>query len=171
MRQAVTCQHLHTLGGKNSSYAPGITEVYLVDPDKDNSNPSSSLVGWPIVTKRSVETSDNEVGDTHSQGSSNQNGLSAEPVDVQYCRDCRGKKEDAANTTSKERCCVSSQAQIFEYECCIIQDSVYTRPYRSISRERPSKEDFKSDSHCWKTMMNTAATTRLNNDRFVSKLR
>jgi hypothetical protein len=80
----------HEAREKIFAYAPRIAKVDLIYPDENHSNPTSRLVGLPGGTISSVETGYDKVGDAHSQGSDDEDWLSAESVNVEYCRDrCR----------------------------------------------------------------------------------
>jgi hypothetical protein len=88
-----------------------ITEVNGVKPDKDNSSPSSALMGFgaiigrssgfPICSISSSNTSDDEVGDGHADAANDEDLLSAKSVDVQDGGD-RGEEHDDTHHSGGE---------------------------------------------------------------------
>jgi hypothetical protein len=75
-----------------------------------------------------VQTSDNQMRDTHTEGTDNENGLATKLIDVKNGRDSGEHEQDTTNATSQKRTCVASQTQVLEDESGVVQNSVDTRP-------------------------------------------
>lgn len=80
-------------------------------------------------SKGAVQSSDNDVRDTHANGTSDENRLTTKLINVENGRNGCEHEQDTTNTTSQERGCVASQTQILEDESGVVQNGVDTRPY------------------------------------------
>lgn len=98
------------------TYAPGVAKVDLVNPNKNDGNPSSSLVGSPVLVEGPIQSRDNDMRDTHAESTGNQDGLASELVNIQDGGDGGKEHENTADTASKQRGGVSREAQILEDE-------------------------------------------------------
>lgn len=70
------------------TWAPGIAEEDDEEPHHDASSPASALMAWPVVLVTGYDTGDDEVAGRHTDGAADENGLSAEFVNVHDCGDC-----------------------------------------------------------------------------------
>jgi hypothetical protein len=80
-----------------------------------------------------VQTSDNDVRDTHAQGAGNEDGLATKLIDIEDGGDRGEHEQDTTNTTGQKRSGVASQTQVLEDESGVVENSVDTRPYTSKS--------------------------------------
>jgi hypothetical protein len=80
------------------------------------------------------------VRNTHTDGTSDEDGLTTKLIDVEDSRDCGEHEQDTTNTTGQKRTCVASQTQVLEDESGVVQNSVDTRPCTSKS-VRTSQRD------------------------------
>lgn len=113
------------------THSPRVSEVDLVDPDENNGDPTSdcTLVTCPARrSKVTVQSGDDDVRNTHADGTSNEDRLATKLIDVQDSRDGGEHEQDTTNTTGQERTCVASQVQVLEDERSVVQNSVDTRP-------------------------------------------
>jgi len=113
------------------THSPRVSKVDLVDPNEHNSDPTSGLactaspVARPKVT---VQSSDNDVRDTHADGTGDEDGLATKLIDVKDGRNGGEHEQDTTDTTSQKRSGVAGQAQILEDESGVVQNSVDARP-------------------------------------------
>jgi hypothetical protein len=127
------------------TYSPRVSKVDLVDPDEHDGNPTSNFTRVTTPLRRSIvtiQTSDDQMGDTHTDGTSDENGLATKLIDVKDGRDSGEHEQDTTNATGQERACVASQTQVLENESGVVQDGVNTRPcvLKSVGEQRGSDE-------------------------------
>lgn len=118
------------------THSPRISKVDLVDPNEYNGDPTSSFSSRSLPFRGSIgtiETSDNDVRNTHADGTSDEDGLATKLINVKNSRDGGEHEQDTTDTTSQERGGVASQTQVLEDESGVVQDSVDTRPCASKS--------------------------------------
>jgi len=58
------------------------TKVNNEEPDHNNCSPSSGCVGWPVILERAGDASNDQMAACHSQGSYDEDGLSAKFIYV-----------------------------------------------------------------------------------------
>lgn len=75
-----------------------------------------------------VQTSDDDVRDTHTDGTGDEDGLATKLIDVENGGDGGEHEQDTTNTTSQKRSSIASQTQILEDESGVVENSVDTRP-------------------------------------------
>ena len=114
------------------TYSPRVSKVDLIDPDENDSDPSGSCTSFGLPFGRSkgaVKSSDDNVRDTHANGTSDEDGLATKLINVEDGRDGGEHKQDTADTTGQKRSGVASQTQVLEDESGVVQNSVDSRPY------------------------------------------
>lgn len=113
------------------TYSPRVSKVDLVDPDEYNGNPASGFASTTSPAARSkvtVQSSDDDVRNTHADGTGDEDGLATKLIDVKDGRDGGEHEQDTADTTSQKRSGVASQTQVLEDESGVVQNGVDTRP-------------------------------------------
>lgn len=114
---------------KTQTYSPRVSKVDLVDPNKDDGDPTSSTMAHPVCRSvGAVKSSDNNMRDTHADGTSDKNGLTTKLINVKNGRDGGKHEQDTANTTGQKRAGVASQVQVLEDESGVVQNGVDTGP-------------------------------------------
>lgn len=114
------------------THSPRVSKVDLIDPDERDGNPTSSFARGTTPLRRSivtVQTSDNQMRDTHTEGTNDENGLATKLIDVKNGRDSGEHEQDTTDTTGEKRTRVASQTQVLENESGVVQNSVNARPY------------------------------------------
>ena len=70
----------------------------------------------PLVPEASNQARNDEVGRCHSDGSGDEDGLSAESIDPEHGGDGEEELEDADHAGRKQGRCVCSEVQVLEDE-------------------------------------------------------
>lgn len=123
--------HVKFVQIKVVTHSPRVSKVDLIDPDEYNGNPTSgftSTAGPAAGSEVTVQSSDDDVRNTHTDGTGDEDGLAAKLIDVKDSRDGGEHEQDTTDTTSKKRSGVASQTQGLEDESSVVQNSVDTGP-------------------------------------------
>jgi hypothetical protein len=76
----------------------------------DNSGPTCSLVGRPLVLVLGIDDGNDEVAKSHANCTQGESGLASNIVDVQDSRDGRNQHHNTNDTSCQERCRVIAEA-------------------------------------------------------------
>lgn len=81
---------------------PRITKVTAVNPDEDDTGPTSIRVSSPVLVEGTNDTSDDKVAGSHTNGTSNKNTLTTEVINPEDSGDCEDKFHNADHTGSQQ---------------------------------------------------------------------
>lgn len=105
---------------------PRPTKVDDEEPDHNDSRPTSSMVSWPLVLILGEDDSDDEVAQTHAQGTESQSGSSSDSVNVQDGGNCGQQHGNAYHARCKKRSGVRRQTERAENLRGIVKDGIDT---------------------------------------------
>ena len=98
------------------------------EPNHDDSSPTSTLVGWPLMLVLGEDDGDDEMAKTHSKSTESQSRSSSDSVNVQNGRNGCNQHYNADHAGREERDSVGRQPEGLEDLGRVVQDGVDTCP-------------------------------------------